>query len=310
MKKEFRASIDIGSNSVLLLIADISGSNFSQVSSMSAITSLGKELDKNKAFHPESMEATREALGTYVLECDRYEIPREEIIVTATESARVAQNARQFFLEIKDQFGIDVKIITSEGEAYYSAKGVMFNTKFETDVITIMDIGGASTELIKVDSRNFSILETISMPIGAVRASQWLEDDLFVQNLQKSFVDFRLQLDRFQTKELFCIAGTMTSLGSMHLELEEFSDTAVHGLSIRSEDVDSLFKKYSGFTSELFLEKFPFLGKRSASIRGGLHLVYHLSHRLLVKELIISTYGLRFGTILDGKISEEFIYVK
>jgi exopolyphosphatase/guanosine-5'-triphosphate,3'-diphosphate pyrophosphatase len=194
------------------------------------------------------------------------------------------------------------------GEAFYSTKGILFNTKFSSDVITVMDIGGASTELIKVNTKTFQILETISMPVGAVRASQWLEDKLFVQNLQKIFLDFRNELDKFQGRELYCVAGTMTSLGNMQLKKKEFIENDVHGLTIKAEDIDGLFKQFSDWESEQFVTEFPFLQKRSQSIRGGLHLVYHLIHRLLVKEITISTYGLRYGTLLEGKIRKEFIH--
>ena len=172
-----------------------------------------------------------------------------------------------------------------------------------------MDIGGASTELIKVNTKTFKILETISMPIGAVRATQWLDDELFVQNLQKILLDFRNEIDKFQTKDLYCVAGTVTSLGNMHLMRKEFIEDDVHGLTLKAEDIDVMFKKYCNYTPSEFLELFPFLQKRSNSIRGGLHIVYHIVHRLLVKDITISTYGLRYGTILEGKIKKEYLHV-
>ncbi len=310
MIKDIRASIDIGSNSVLLLIGDLSHGKLKEISKRSEVTSLGKDLDKNKAFHEDSMKATYDAIKSYAEECDKHDIPRNKIIATATEAARVAENAVDFFNKIENEIGIQITVITSEAEAYFSAKGILFDTKFKSDVITIMDIGGASTELIKVNTKTFQIIESISMPIGAVRSTQWLDDDLFVQNLQKVFLDFRLEIDKFQTKELYCVAGTVTSLGNMFLQRKEFIEDDVHGLSMKAEDVESLFKKFSNFTPDLFLQEFPFLQKRSNSIRGGLHLVYHIIHRLLVKELTISTYGLRFGSLLEGKIKKDFIYGK
>jgi exopolyphosphatase/guanosine-5'-triphosphate,3'-diphosphate pyrophosphatase len=270
---------------------------------------LGKELDRNKVFHPESMDATYDAIKSYAEECDQHGIPRENILATATEASRVAQNAPEFFAKIKTELGVNIQPITSQAEAYFSTKGILFNSSFDSEIITIMDIGGASTELIKVNTKTFNILESISMPVGAVRASQWLADGLFVQNLQKIFLDFRTEIDKFQSKELYCVAGTMTCLGNMHLQHKEFVEDDVHGLVLKPEDIDNLFKKYSDYTPEEFLELFPFLQKRSNSICGGLHLVYHVVHRLLVKEITISTYGLRYGTILEGKIKKEFFHV-
>jgi exopolyphosphatase/guanosine-5'-triphosphate,3'-diphosphate pyrophosphatase len=304
---DLRASIDIGSNSVLLLIADLSHGRFKEIVKRSEVTQLGRELDKTKQFHAESMQATIDALRSYKEDCDREGVPSGSIIATATEAARVAENAQDFFARVEAEVGIKIHVITSAAEAYFSTKGILFNSKFEADVITIMDIGGASTELIKVNTKNFQILESISMPIGAVRATQWLSDGLFVQNLQKVFLDYRTDLDKFQTPLLYCVAGTMTSLGNMQLQRKEFVEDDVHGLVLKGEEVDQMFKKYSETPEEEFLAEFPFLGKRSKSIRGGLHLVYHISHRLLVRELSISTYGLRFGTILEGKIKKEFI---
>lgn len=308
MIKDIRASIDIGSNSVLLLIGDLSHGKLKEISKRSEITQLGKELDKNKLFHPESMDATYAAIKSYAEECEQHGVARDKIIATATEASRVAQNAPEFFEKIEKELGVKITTITSEAEAYYSTKGILFDTKFESEIITIMDIGGASTELIRVNTKSLQILETISMPVGAVRSTQWLDDQLFVQNLQKVFLDFRGELDKYQGKELFCVAGTLTSLGNMHLGHKEFVEDDVHGMILKSEDIDNLFKKYSNYSPEQFLDLFPFLQKRSNNIRGGLHLVYHLVHRLLVKELTISTYGLRFGTLLEGRIKKEFIH--
>lgn len=307
MMSGVRASIDLGSNSILLLIAEVSNGVFKEIEKDAEVTALGKELDKNKEFIQESMDATFSVLKSYAERCDKHGVKREEIVATATEAARTAKNARAYFDKVEKELGIKVKIITSEAEAYFSSKGILFDTNFESEVITIMDIGGASTELINVNTKNFQILSSISMPIGAVRSTQWLKDSLFVQNLQKVFLDFRMQLDKFQTKELYCVAGTVTSLGNMHLERKEFIEDDVHGLKMKVEDIDKLFKNYASTTPEAFLEEFPFLGKRSQSILGGLHLVYHLIHRLMTKELTISTYGLRYGTILEGSIKEEYL---
>ncbi len=308
IKKDLRASVDIGSNSVLLLIAEVQNGKLLELCKRSEITQLGKELDKNNIFHPDSIAATFDALKSYAEECGRYEIRPEDVIVTATEASRVAGNAPAFFKKVADELKLKIQTINPEAEAYYSTKGILYNSKFDSDVITIMDIGGASTELIKVNTKTLQIQKTISMPVGAVRATQWLSDNLFVQNLQKVFLDYRIEIDDFQTKELFCVAGTMTSLGNMHLERREFVEDDLHGMKMKSEDIDALFKKYSDTTPGLFLEDFPFLQKRSQNIRGGLHVAYHFIHRLLAREITISTYGLRYGTILEGKIKKEHLW--
>lgn len=303
-----RASIDIGSNSILLLIADVNGGQLKEILKRTEVTGLGKNLDANNAFLDETMDFSLEVLSSYAKDCEENGVDPKDVLVTATEAARVAKNAREFFEKVAKATGLKPKIINSSAEAYFSTKGILYNTNFESDVVVIMDVGGASTELIKVNAKTFQILETISMPIGAVRSVEALASDVFVQKLQKIFLDFRQDLDHFQTQTLHCVAGTVTSLGNMHLKNKEFMEDEVHGLKMKVEDIDTLFKKFSNWSADQFLEEFPFLQKRSQAMRGGLHLVYHLLHRLLVKEVIVSTYGLRYGTILEGKIKEEYLY--
>ncbi len=171
-----------------------------------------------------------------------------------------------------------------------------------------MDVGGASTEIIKVDPTTHKIIKSISMPIGSVRASDWIKEGLFVNNIQKTFLDFRPDLDQMHTPKLYCVAGTVTSLGNMHLGKKVFVEDDVHGLVIKIEDIDRLFQKYSQAAEADLLSEFPFLGKRSRSIVGGLHVVYHLLNRIFVKEIYISTYGLRYGSLLEGEIKDEHLY--
>lgn len=306
---ELRASIDIGSNSILLLIASItSEGHLLEKEKLFEITFLGKDLDKTGLFSEESMQLSYQALSSYINVCKKYNIDPESIIATATEAARVAKNACEFFSKVQKELGLKVYIIGPAAEIYYTTKGILSSTKFDSEFVTIMDIGGASTELMKVNTIDFKVVDAISMPVGAVRSSEWLSNNHFVQSLQKVFIDFRSELDNFQTKDLFCVAGTVTSLGNMHLQRKDFVEDDVHGMKLKIEDVDQLFKKYADLAPSKYLEFFPFLGKRSESIRGGLHLTYHLTHRLFVKTMTISTYGLRYGTLLEGKIKEQDIF--
>jgi len=103
------------------------------------------------------------------------------------------------------------------------------------------------------------------------------------------------------------VAGTMTSLANMFLGNKTFNENEVHGLKLKISDIESLFKKFASFTPEQFSTSFPFLGKRSEAIRGGLTLATHLLQRLRVSEVVVSTYGLRYGTLLAGRVEDEYL---
>lgn len=305
MNSNLRASIDIGSNSILLLAADISG-DFKLLANESNVTALGKDLDKNGAFCLESMQSSMQILKKYQKICKELGISSENIIATATEAARVASNAQAFFDEVYKETNIKVQLISGEGEAYYSTRGILFNSNFKQDDIFILDIGGASTEIIKANSKTGKIHKSFSMPLGAVRVTNWLEDGVYHAKVEEILSAFSNDLSAVRTAHLQCVAGTMTSVANMHLGHSEFVENEVHGYNFLCEDVLQMLEQYIKCTPDEILSRFPFLGKRSKTIIGGLYVAKNVFEWLNVKEVTISTYGLRYGTLSAGTIDEKY----
>ncbi len=299
-----KASIDIGSNSTLLLVAREVNGELKVLCSESRVTGLGRDLDKNGAFIQESMDDTFDALKEYCDLCKGFAIKPEDIIITATEASRVAKNSSAFYQRVKESLSLDVKIISSQAEAYYSARGVAFDSIPEKEII-IMDIGGASTELIKVGLSPFEVKNSVSLPFGAVRMTGWIKEGIKEQKLKELFTQFKI--DDFSVKKLYCVAGTMTSVANMFLGHQDFIEQSVHNAQLSFKDLINLYEKFNDYTPEQYLEQFPFLGKRSQTIKGGLCVAKEVLERIQVENIIVSTYGLRYGTLLEGKIKDEFI---
>lgn len=300
-----RATIDIGSNTVLLLVGEVAP--YKELAKLSEVTSLGKGLDRTGVFDEASMAATMKALESYVTVTRGFGVAPEEILATATEAARVAKNAREFFEEIHQKFGIKVQIITGKAEAELTTKGILFDTTFDAPEVMVMDIGGASTELIQVNAEAKTVRSSISLPVGSVRVSDWLTEGTFEARLGHIFSVNSTPLDDYKTETLYCVAGTLTSLANMHLGHKEFVENDVHGLRMKTIAVDELLQKYGRWTPEQLLERFPFLGKRAEAILGGMTLTHHILHRLNVSEVVVSTYGLRYGTFLEGSIKHDYL---
>ena len=304
---DLRASIDIGSNSILLLVGEFNNGNFKEILNKSNVTALGRDLDKTGVFHSESMETSFAVLSEYASLAKTCGVEPKDIVTTATEASRVAKNATEFFNHVLNETGIQVQTITSEAEAYYSTKGIMFNTSFEEDEICVMDIGGASTELIKLSTKENKILKDFSMPMGAVRITNWIEDNCYEEKLKKVLMDFDEDLNDVKTKKLYCVAGTMTSVGGMVLGLKKYEDIKIHGLLIETENIFSLMDSFIKFHANDFLDKYPFLGKRASTINGGLIVATSIFNKLEVELVEISTYGLRYGTLEQGRILDEHL---
>lgn len=302
-----RASIDIGSNSVLLLVADVNdeGQITKEIFNESFITSLGRELDKTKKFHPDSMQATYEALQTYKKCLSTIHFPIEKTIVTATEASRVATNAKDFFSKIKNEIGFNVTIITGEAEAYYTAIGVASSISVKSSTIVVMDMGGASTELIKIGLNPFKIISSVSLPVGSVRATDWVKNNSFNEEMEKIL---HTDLNQYQTKSLVCVAGSMTALASMYKGvIDQYRDEVIDGVEI-------LFPSFCEFSKDLLktnvenlLLLFPYLGKRAPVLAAGSNVAVLIGNKLKIDTIKISTRGLRYGTVICGGIDGQFI---
>ncbi len=300
-----RASIDIGSNSVLLLACEMdqAGKKIKcELLNLSYITSLGKDLDKTKIFHPDSMQATYEALSDYKKQLEKINFKPENVLVTATEASRVATNAPEFFQKIKSELGFSITKITARGEAYYTALGVASVVESDSELV-IMDMGGASTELIRIQLHPFQILSTISMPVGSVRATDWRAEKSFDERMDNIL---SADLVPYETKNLLCVAGSMTSLASMFLGHNVYKDKEIDGLTIKF----SSFKAFSADLQKTNIENllllFPHLGKRAPMVAAASTVAEMIGEKLKIENMQISTRGLRYGVLIQGEIDGQF----
>lgn len=299
-----KASIDIGSNTILLLIAQIKDT-FEVLENHSTVTSLGLGLDIDGAFTEESMKVSADTLASYVQICKKYNVQAPEIVVTATEASRKAVNANIFFNDLKRSLNLTFKILSGEGEAFYSAQGVLADNKIKEKEIIIMDIGGASTEFIKVNVATKQVVKSVSLPIGAVRATSWIASSTYQDKLKK--IKEQLKQNFNIEKNVICVAGTMTSIANILQGNSSYIEDSVHGKELTLKDLDIVQKNLSLLSDEEILLEFPFLGKRFKTIKAGVKLAKDLLETLEVEKISVSIYGLRYGTLVADSIKEKYV---
>lgn len=294
------ASIDIGSNSILLLIAELEP-HFKILHREFSVTGLGRGIDETGGFIPKAMEESLEVLRDYAKKIQEYKVQESHVIVTATEASRVAKNSADFFQIVREETRLGVQLISGDQEAYYSSLGVVANSDIEGQIV-IMDIGGASTEFISVLSRPFEVLESTSLPLGSVRWTEWEKQRKLQDQLCK--INFS-ELDRFKSDKIICVAGTMTSVGNMILGSKNFDEQDLQGFEFSIEKLRKLALEIAPLSQKELLEAFPFLKKRVSVIKGGISLALSLLEKIGARNVQISTYGLMYGSILSVKNNKE-----
>lgn len=159
------AAIDIGTNTVNLLIADVRQGELDRIHSDRRAVGLGKGAMTTGRLQPEAMGRAIEAIHDYLRQSQRLRV--DMVRVTATSAVRSSENRQQFLDLVRKRTGLDVEIIPGDREAELIFKGVRSSGVFDHDRALIMDIGGGSTEFIIADSER--LLWKASYPLGVTR---------------------------------------------------------------------------------------------------------------------------------------------
>lgn len=303
---EKRAAIDIGSNSTLMIVGKKLHHTIEVLQDFSEVTSLGLDLDKNGFFLESKMDLTFETLREYQRLAFLEGVSSDEIIATATEASRVASNAHSFYEKVQNELGIKVAIINGRGEAYYTARGISLDKKMkERKNVIVIDIGGASTELIKIKLNPFVVENSISLPVGVVRIFNWREQNCAEEKFSEIIGQFNLR--PYLSEFVMGVAGSVTSLAAMYLQLSKYEDEKVGHLVLTRSDLENFCQEVESMHGEQISIQFPYLKKRAFVLPASAWLVRKFLEPLGVKSFSVSTFGLRHGTLYEGGVRDEFI---
>jgi len=250
------------------------------------------------------MDESFQAIQEYIEMARTLGIDSKDVVITATEASRVAKNSQEFYTKLVQELDISVSIITGEAEAHYTALGVCQMAKV-TKPISIIDIGGASTEIIQVNPTPFRITKSISLPMGSVRASEWIAKDCLEVELNRIW-DEKMIFDASCEEAIF-VAGTMTSLGAMIKGMLKFDAAELVDQKIDFKHFDSFISKIKSLSPEELNSHYPFLGKRAKTIVAGALVATFIGQKLKLSTILVSPFGLRYGTCLVPKIEDRYV---
>jgi len=283
------AAIDIGSNSVRLLILDDHGV---QLFRESTVTALGRGVDATGRFRDDTVAATLDVMRFYETTMVRHDV--EQARAVATSASRDAANGIELMDAIGAILGAAPEIISGGVEAELAFSGATANSSGEPPFLVI-DIGGGSTEFV------YGITEPVyskSIDIGSVRLSDRRLPDRPPTATQLSDASAHVDAE-FSTVELpgtprtvIGAAGTFTSLAAISLGLDRYDRDAVHETTLSRADTKDLIDELSALTVDE-TAAIPSLDPRRAPvILAGAVLVDRAAVVAGTDNILVSEYGL------------------
>jgi exopolyphosphatase / guanosine-5'-triphosphate,3'-diphosphate pyrophosphatase len=305
-----RAAIDIGTNTVLLLVAEVNGNRIQTLLERQEIPRLGKHVDEARNLSPDGMEMVINVLDKYIriIHGEFGDIP---VIVTATSAVRDAAN-RDFFLhQIRAATRLEVRILSGEEEAAWTFTGAIAPMNFSSDQqITVVDIGGGSTELA-VGLPN-AMQHAVSIDMGSVRFTErYLKhsppDTSDIISCKSAIVKELTDISHgnlFKTNMITGVGGTVTTLAVLCHHIKFIQDVNVLGLVITRHALTSLTGRMQKLSADQLLILNPVILKgRQDIIFAGLLILDGIMEFFGFDELTVSTGGIRHGSLLRTPIN-------
>ncbi len=304
------AAIDVGSNTIRMLIGDIQDDILSRIYADRAITRLAQGIGKTGRLREENMRKSLSALKDFSRSIARYGSTR--VSGVGTSALREAENGGRFAEMVLEETGIRLEIISGMREAELTAKGVLLGIKELRRPLLIIDVGGGSTEWIlrKSGTSHETVLHG-SLSLGVVRLlEKFIKTDPPSGEDLSSLgeeLDSRLrELEReisenFMTPtRLVGTGGTITTLASIDLGLKEYDHERIHTHTISFDGLSRLRGRFLALPLGKRQEIEGLESGRADLIIPGILLTMRIMELFGFREISVSDYGL-----IEGLLKEQ-----
>lgn len=295
------ASIDIGTNTVLLLIARIDDrGGIVPVVYEQRIPRLGRGVDASRYLPPDAVERVLSVLREYRAIIDAHN--PDSVVVCGTSAVRDAVNRTGFVARVREETGFTVEVLSGEEEALWTYRGAISGMP-DIGKATVVDIGGGSTE-ITVGGRT-AISERISLDVGSVRLTErfFRHDPPTHPELEQAIEVVENELARagkfdFAGSTLIGVAGTATSLAILDQGLKQFDIQALINYSLELRNVDTLFRTLRTMTAEDIRRLSSVMEGRADVMTAGVLILREIMAHFKFPTMIVSERGVRYGLAL------------
>jgi exopolyphosphatase/guanosine-5'-triphosphate,3'-diphosphate pyrophosphatase len=300
-----RSSIDLGTNTCLLLVADVEKQGNHnvirrEIGDYASIVRLGEGVDQTRMLKDTAMQRTLECLKGYSQKVRAAGADPSETVCVATSQARDAKNGAEFFAKVEKETGFRFRVITGDEEAKLTFLGALL-PDLKPEESAVIDIGGGSTELIAVSGGQ-------SVDLGSVRFTErflktdpvkdeefWACQDAIDSGLE-ALKGWRQSIAK--GTELVAVAGTATTLGAWYLEATRFDPQALNALVLTRGDIHRLVEELKWRTIQERCELPGLEPKRADVLLAGAMILWRAMELLEFSRCRISTRGLRYGALL------------
>ena len=295
------ASLDLGTNSLILVVAEWDGTTFTPLFEDVQVVRLGQDLTKRGSLHPKAKRRCLKELRNFSEKIDQFKV--KNVLAAGTAALRNAGDGAKFAQEIEDQFGFRFKIISGNEEASLTFKAIQREFSDLAQQFIMIDIGGGSSELVVGDGNR--ILSKTSLEVGTVSFTERFiqHDPPTIEELHAASSSITELMDPFSVTPTSSIvvgvAGTVTTLKAVDVEMDEYDPSAVHRSQLKKDNVVRLGNLFRSMPTKERRKLKGLPPKRADIIPMGATILETFMAELNLESIYVSDRGLRWGLLYD-----------
>lgn len=297
------AVIDIGTNTTRLLVAEVSGGGYREIDRKLRFTRLGAGIDEGKQIAPTSLKRTLSAVAEYCALCGEYGV--DAIRAAGTSAVRDATNREELLDGVAKLTGGEAEVLSGTEEARLTFMGA--TADLGAPRCFVVDIGGGSTEFV-LGEPGEEPRASASADIGSVRLTERhlrsdppaTEEILILESaIDAALEEVAVELGEVSGARLVGVAGTVTSLAALHLDVKEYRPDDTHGLRMARSQIDRLYRRLASSTLEERRREPALPPGRADVIVAGASILARIMRRFGFDSVRVSERDILDGLVLD-----------
>jgi exopolyphosphatase/guanosine-5'-triphosphate,3'-diphosphate pyrophosphatase len=299
------AVVDIGTNSTRLLIAEVdpASGTVDALLRRSEVTRLGDGVDSAGRLSERAMARVFARLDEYRQAIDEHGCRRNLAVLTS--AVRDAANGGEFAARVRDEYGLDARVLSGDEEAQLTFLGAMSERPASEDRMVVIDIGGGSTEFVVGRGRQAGF--HTSLPAGVVRMSERhihsdppapTELQELAADVQRTFADGLPPAERAGVVAAIAVAGTATSAAAIDMELDPYDPARVEGYRLELGTVEMLLARLAEMSDAQRRTVVGLNPDRAPTIVAGMILMEQAMRAFALERVEVSEHDILYGGAL------------
>jgi exopolyphosphatase / guanosine-5'-triphosphate,3'-diphosphate pyrophosphatase len=309
------AALDLGTNNCRLLVARATHDSFRVIDAFSRIIRLGEGITASRRLSEAAILRALDALAVCRDKMRNRGVTRARLI--ATEACRLAENGEDFLVRVREEVGIELEIVDRETEALLAATGCTPLIDPEAAGVILFDIGGGSSELVKLNSGMDArrgpplpdLRSWISLPLGVVTLAERhggieVTREIFeamVGEVSEHLASFAAQNNGHDPEEIHLLgtSGTVTTIAGVHLGLRRYDRRRVDGCWMSAEEVTGVIENLLGMTYDDRVANACIGSERADLVLAGCAILEAIRRAFPCTRLRVADRGLREGMLVQ-----------